>query len=152
MIGGALALSVALLACASEQPPPNVGMSPQARHMQDRLGGTFQDCGEFDEPLHDQSCRLRPVEECMISALDACRAAHGVHVFRTEEGDPVRVDYFAYVDQGACRLMLVEDRSADPIGKTGVTEKVCRSHSWQPQPDRQSCQLLSFSECSPPKH
>jgi len=149
---GAIAMCLVFVACASEGPPPKVGMSPQARQMQDRLGGTFQDCGQFDEPRHDQSCRLRRVEECVISALQACRPAHGTHQFWTEEGDPVRVDYFTYTDQGACQLMLVEDRSADPIGKTGVTRKVCRSHTWQAQPGKPSCELLSFSDCSAPKH
>jgi hypothetical protein len=147
----ALGACLALMACAAEQPPPRVAMGNAARHMQDRIGATFQDCGEFDEPRRDQSCRLRRVEECMISALDACRPAHGAHVFWTEEGDPVRVDYFSYTDRGACRLMLVEDRSADPIGKTGVSEKVCAAHSWQPQPGRDSCELLSVSNCSPPE-
>ncbi len=148
----AVGLGLVLMACASQQPPPKVGMSDQARHMQDRIGSAFQDCGEFDEPRDDQSCRLRRIEECVISALDACRAAHGAHTFWTAEGDPVRVDYFVYTDQGACRLMLVEDRSADPIGKTGVSEKVCAKHSWQPQTDKESCELLSLSECSPPRH
>lgn len=148
----ALALGLALLACASEQPPPKVAMSDQARHMQDRIGSTFEDCGEFDEPRDDQSCRLHPIQVCLISALDACRSAHGAHTFWTAEGDPVRVDYFVYVDQGACRLMTVEDRSADPIGKTGVTEQVCTKHTWQPQPDQASCELLSLTDCAPPKH
>ncbi len=142
----------ALVACGGSQPPAELPISSTAQRVQDSAGTTVEDCGEFDEPRGDSTCRLKRIEECVMNALEACRPAHGTHVSFTGEGDPVRVDYFALTENGACKLVTVTDRSRDPIGHKPVVEEECRRHEWKPDGMREGCELLSLSECAPHKH
>lgn len=147
-----LVAALALSGCGGNQPLPQLPINATAQHVKDSAGTTVEDCGEFDEPRDDNSCRLKRIEECVITALDACRPAHGTHTYFTGEGDPVRVDYFSVTENGACKLVTVTDRSKDPVGHKGVTEEECKHHEWQPDAMREGCELLSLSECAPRKH
>lgn len=144
--------ALVLVACGGSQPPAKLPMNSTAERVNDSAGTTVEDCGEFDEPRDDNTCRLKRIEECVVNALDACRPAHGTHVYYTAEGDPVRVDFFSLPENGACKLVTVTDRSHDPVGKFGVNEEVCEHHEWKSEGGRDSCELLSLSGCAPHKH
>ena len=136
-----------LLGCGGPPPrTPSKAASSAVERWQKRLG-TVTECGEAVRPRGDESCSLQPVHECLHDALQACRPAHGTHLYSTAEGDPVRVDYFVAPENGACVFVVVEDKSADPVGNKGVIEQACRTTSWRPQPDAPGCQALAPVDC-----
>lgn len=145
MVGG-LAV-VGFVACGGPPPKtPEKAASSAVARWQKRLG-TVTECGQAVRPRGDESCSLQPIHECLHDALEACRPAHGTHLYSTSEGDPVRVDYFVAPEKGACLFVVVEDKSADPVGNKGVVEQECRTTSWRPQPDAPGCQALAPVDC-----
>lgn len=144
-----LSVSSLLAACAgSGAPIPARNQSQVAREIELRLGDGTRDCGESVRSLDDRSCSLQRVHECLHSALESCAPARGVHLFSSPEGDPIRQDLFVVKERGSCSLVVVEDRGADPVAKTGVTARACRTATWRPQADAPGCQTLEPLDCA----
>jgi hypothetical protein len=132
------------------RPPPDnprLPENPTAERARKSLGHGPENCGEAVLPLGDTSCRMQPVFECLLRAYQTCRPAYGTHMFVTSEGDPIRIDYFVKPSAGPCALVVVEDRSADPVGNKGIEERSCSRSEWQPDPANSACQSLAPLEC-----
>jgi hypothetical protein len=137
--------------CGSSVPPPIVGASPRAQELGKTAGPTVQDCGEATESREEMSCKVQPVGECVLRALKNCRAAHGVHVYSTGEGDAVRLDWFVVERAGgSCDFVTIEDRTRDLLGAKAVQEKVCKSATWTRHPRIDGCEVLLPAGCQSP--
>jgi hypothetical protein len=161
MTRSGLALLAALAAgCGGSSPntdPPRDPMRPSARDPRlppsattqrviANLGAAPQSCGEAVQGLGDRSCRMQPVFECLLRAYEVCRPAYGTHMYATAEGDPIRVDY-AVKPGGACAFIVIDDRTADPVGRKEVQELECKKIEWKPDPANTACQTLLPLEC-----
>ena len=143
---GFLAVAVLFsLGCASAPPPPEAPPSEVVRDLERTAGATLQSCGEGVESRDDTKCKIGPVMECVKSALDACRPAHGTHVYVAGATETVRVDYFVVQQAGGgCEFVVVEDRASKPLQAV-----VCGDVSWKAHPAIDSCDVLSVSACQP---
>jgi hypothetical protein len=126
---------------------PRLPPSATAERVKKSLGRAPQSCGEAVQGIDDRSCRMLSVFECLLSAYEVCRPAYGTHMYATAEGDPIRIDYYVRPANGPCAFMVVEDRSADPVGSKGVQELSCTKIEWKSDPANPSCQALSPLDC-----
>jgi hypothetical protein len=125
---------------------PRLPPSRTAQRVLASLGHAPQSCGEHVQPLGDRSCRMQPVLECLLQAYEVCRPAYGTHMYATAEGDPIRVD-FAVKSGGGCAFIVVEDKTADPVGRKEVQEFECKKVEWKPDPANTACQTLLPLQC-----
>lgn len=126
---------------------PRLPPSATAQRVLKSLGPAPQSCGEAVQGLDDRSCRMQPVFECLLSAFEVCRPAYGTHMYSTAEGDPIRVDYYVKPGDGRCAFVVVDDKTADPVGRKEVQELECRKIEWKPDPAIDDCQTLQPLEC-----
>ncbi len=158
----ALTLCSALLsACgggSSNIDPPRDPMRPSARaprlppsatadRVKKSLGPAPQHCGEAVQGLGDRTCRMQPVFECLLRAYEVCRPSYGTHMYSTAEGDPVRVDYYVRPTAGPCMFVIVDDKTADPVGRKAVQELECQKVEWKPDAANPDCQTLQPLGC-----
>jgi hypothetical protein len=120
---------------------PRLPPSATTQRMLASLGHAPQNCGESVQGLGDRSCRMQPVFECLLQAFEVCRPAYGTHMYATAEGDPIRVDY-AVKAGGPCAFVVVDDKTADPVGRKEVQELECKKVEWKPDPANTACQTL----------
>ena len=132
---------------------PNVPESPEAQALQGKIGAQAQNCGEVVEPKTDATCGVHPIGECLMTALRNCRAAYGNRTYFTAESDAMRIDWFVVPEAqgGACRLAVVEDRSADPLAPRTPTTKTCKSIVWKPHETIPACQAPVADGCAAEK-
>jgi len=117
--------------------------------MKRSAGPGVQDCGEAPESREEDQCRIKPVGECLAAALKACRPAVGVRSYFASEGDPIRVDMLVLSDgRGGCDLMVVEDRSADPLAGKKPEVSRCDSIGWKPHPYIEDCEDVVPEGCN----
>ena len=144
------ALGVLAIACGSSRRPPQAPPSPLVDRLRREAGRGIQDCGEAVEKWEEQKCHTRPVGECVLSAYKACRPAHGSYVFFASEGDDMRVDWLVMVKPGgACDFVIVDDRTADPLGPRTPSDKVCSTVDWKAHPQIEGCEILDPKSCTP---
>ena len=149
-------LLVGLWACGGGPPPktgptaadPRMPPSDTVARVRQRLGDSAQSCGEAIQGIDHDGCRAQPVLDCVHAAFQAHRPAQGTFMYATAEGDPVRVDYFVVLSGGHARLVVVSDRSADPVGDKGVDEHECSEVRWGEHAERPGCQTLLPERCS----
>jgi hypothetical protein len=136
-------------ACASRPPPPNVPPSSAVTELHRTAGPTVQDCGEAVETRDEDKCRVQPIFDCVKRAHDACRAAQGTHLFSTDEGDAVRVDYFVRERPGgACDFIVIEDRSRDPLAPKTPQLQICAQVGWKPHATIPACDVFAPTACA----
>jgi len=142
-------------ACASGRSPPNVPPSSAVTELRRSAGPTVQDCGEAVETREEGKCRVQPIFECVKRAHDTCRAAQGTHLFSTDEGDDVRIDYFVRERPGgACDFIVIEDRSQDPLApktpqtQTAVYVQLCARVGWKPHATIPACDVFAPTACA----
>ncbi len=126
---------------------PRMPPSAVAARVQKSLGDAPQNCGEAVQGRDDRSCRVQPVFECLLQAYEVCRPAYGTHMYSTAEGDPIRVDYYVRPSGGPCSFLVVDDKTADPVGRKEVQEIECKKIEWKPDPALDNCQVLQPLEC-----
>lgn len=119
-------------ACAGEPRRPQVPPSGLVADMKRSAGPGIQDCGEALESREEDQCRVKSVGECLEAALKACRPAFGLRTYFASEGDAIRVDMLVLSDgQGGCDLVVIEDRSADPLAAKKPEVTRCESIAWK---------------------
>jgi hypothetical protein len=126
---------------------PRLPPSQTAQRVLKSLGAAPQNCGEAVQGLDDRSCRMQPVFECLLQAFEVCRPAYGTHMYSTAEGDPIRVDYYVKPSAGPCRFVVVDDKTADPVGRKEVQELECSKIEWKPDVVNTACQTLQPLGC-----
>jgi len=85
----------------------------------------------------------------VLAAYKACRPAHASYLYFASEGDEMRVDWIVMVRPGgACDFVVVEDRSADPLGPRKPIDRVCAAVDWKSHPQIEGCELLEPKNCS----
>jgi hypothetical protein len=156
-------LSAAAVACGGTSSPnldpprdpmrpssrePRMPPSAVAQRVLKSLGDAPQNCGEAVQGLDDRSCRMQPVHECLLRAFEVCRPAYGTHMYATAEGDPIRVDYYVRPSSGPCAFLVVDDKTADPVGRKEVQELECKKIEWKPDVANPDCQTLQPLECT----
>jgi len=113
-----------------------------------RASPGVRDCGEALEAREETQCRVKPVGECIESALKDCRPGHGVWGYFTMEGDPVRIDWLVLSDgNGGCVLVEVEDRSSDPLAKKTPAVRRCDGIAWKPHVSVRDCEAPVPANC-----
>ncbi|MBK7584011.1 MAG: hypothetical protein IPI67_27920 [Myxococcales bacterium] len=127
---------------------PRMPPSGTVVRVRERLGDSPQACGEAVEGIDSEGCRAQPVLECIHAAFEANRPAQGTHMYATAEGDPVRVDYFVIVSSGHPTLVVVTDRTADPVGDKAVEEQECLDARWSEHSTPPACQALVPGRCT----
>jgi hypothetical protein len=138
----------AAVSCGGAERVPAVPPSSTVNELRESAGDAVQDCGQAIETKSDTTCKVHPVGECIQAALRDCRAAYGLREYFTAEGDPVRDDWFVLSDgQGGCELVLVEDRSADPLAARKPSLQVCDGIEWKPHDAIASCEMPVLHAC-----
>lgn len=134
--------------CGAPERRPTTAESARVAEMLHGAGPGVRDCGEALEASDETRCRVKPVGECVESALRDCRAGHGVRSYFTLEGDTVRVDWVVLSDgNGGCVVVEVEDRSSDPLAKRTPTVRRCESIEWRPHESIRDCEAPVVSNC-----
>ena len=134
--------------CGGAERRPNVPPSSRVKELRRAAGATAQDCGEAVESRTDTACRVHPVGECLAAALKDCRPAYGMRSYFTAEGDGVRVDWLVASDgHGGCQVVLVEDRSADPLAAKRPSVQICSGVVWKQHESISSCELPVADGC-----
>jgi hypothetical protein len=135
--------SIILVSCGGgAERHPNVPPSSKVKELRHAVGESARDCGEALESRKETTCGARPVGECLAAALKACRPAYGTRSFFTAEGDAVRVDWLVASDgHDGCHLVLVEDRSADPLASKRPSVQVCHTVAWKPHESIRGCEV-----------
>ncbi len=143
--------AVAAVSCGSAERRPAVAPGKTVNDLRDSAGPGMTDCGEAPEVREETSCRVKPMGDCLALALGDCRPGHGVRQYFTDEGDAVRVDWFVLSDgQGGCRLVTVEDRSADPLAPKKPKVQYCKSIGWKAHDRIADCELPTAEGCTDP--
>jgi hypothetical protein len=139
---------LALIACGGEERRPNVPVSTTVQDLRRSAGSGVQDCGESSESRKEEQCRIHSVGECLQTALKECRAAYGVRSYFTPEGDPIRVDWLVLSDgHGGCKLLTVEDRSADPLARKAPKVSRCTGIIWKHHESIAECEAPVADGC-----
>jgi hypothetical protein len=134
--------------CGSEPRRPAVAPSPVVEDLRRSAGVGLQDCGEARESREEDQCRVKSVGECVQAALKACRPAHGLRTYFASEGDAIRVDWLVLSDgQGGCDLVVVEDRSADPLAAKKPQVSRCKGFVWKAHEAIEGCEAPSPDAC-----
>jgi hypothetical protein len=135
-------------ACGGEPRRPNVPPSRLVADMKRSAGPGIQDCGEAHESREEEQCRIKPVGDCLDAALKACRPAFGLRTYFASEGDPVRADLLVLSDgHGGCDLVVVEDRSADPLAAKKPQVSRCQVIAWKPHTAIEHCEDPVPDDC-----
>lgn len=139
--------------CGAPERRPTTPETPRVAELLRTAGPGVRDCGEALEAGDETQCRVKPVGECVESALKDCRPGHGVRSYFTPEGDPVRLDWLVLSDgNGGCVLVEVEDRSSDPLAKKTPTVRRCESIAWKPHEAVRDCEAPVPSNCKEEPH
>jgi hypothetical protein len=134
--------------CGGTERRPAAPQSERVTKLLRTAGPGVRDCGEALEARDETQCRVKPVGECIESALKDCRPGHGVRSYFTMEGDSVRLDWLVLSDgNGGCVVVEVEDRSADPLAKKTPTVRRCDSVSWKPHEVVRDCEAPVLANC-----
>jgi hypothetical protein len=143
----ALALVIAP-ACGGTERRPNVPPSGAVQDLRRSAGSGVQDCGESMESRTETACRIHSVGECLAAALKECRPAYGVRSYFTGEGDPIRLDWLVLSDgHGGCKIVTVEDRSADPLARKAPLVRRCTGIVWKHHESIPDCEAPSPDGC-----
>jgi len=143
-----IAFGASAAACGGAERRPAVPPGSTVKELRRSAGPAAQDCGEATESKTDTECRVHPVGECIQAALAQCRPAYGMRSYFTAEGDAVREDWLVLSDgQGGCELVLVQDRSADPLAPKKPSIQVCEGIEWKAHEHIPSCEAPSFAAC-----
>jgi len=147
-LAGPLACVVLASGCGAEARRPAVAPSQVVEELRRSAGVGVQDCGEALESREEEQCRVKSVGECIQSALKACRPAHGLRTYFASEGDAIRVDWLVLSDgKGGCDLVMVEDRSADPLASRKPTVARCEGLVWKAHERIEACEAPTPDAC-----
>jgi hypothetical protein len=147
-LAGLLAAAVLACSCGGPERRPRAAQSERVTELLHSAGPGVRDCGEALEARDETQCRVKPVGECVESALKDCRPGHGVRSYFTPEGDSVRVDWLVLSDgAGGCVLVEVEDRSADPLAKKTPAVRRCESMVWRLHESIRDCESPVLANC-----
>ena|SRR5260221_9881220 len=149
-----LGAALAFVSCggSAERRSPNVPAGTRVQELRRTAGDSAQDCGDAVESKGDTTCRVHPIGECLSAALKGCRPAYGMRSYFTPESDGVRIDWLVLQDRhGGCNLVVVEDRSADPLAPKTPTVKTCTSISWKAHESVPGCEAPIPDGCSAAK-
>lgn len=134
--------------CGGEERRPAVAPGPVVEDLRRSAGPGLQDCGEAQESREESQCRVKSVGECVEAALRACRPAHGLRTYFAAEGDAIRVDWLVLSDgQGGCDLVVVEDRSADPLASKTPSVSRCKKFVWKAHTNIDDCEAPYPDDC-----
>jgi len=148
VVTGAFACAVLASGCGAEARRPVVAPSQVVEELRRSAGPGMQDCGEAQESREEAQCRVKSVGECIQAALSACRRAYGLRTYFAAEGDAIRVDWLVLGDgKGGCDLVVVEDRSADPLASKKPTVTRCKGFVWKAHESIEACEAPTPDAC-----
>jgi hypothetical protein len=145
------AAGTALLAgCGGEARRPAVAPSTTVEELRRSAGVGLLDCGQAMESREEEQCRVKSVGECIQAALKDCRPAQGLRTYFASEGDAIRVDWLVLSDgKGGCDLVVVEDRSADPLASKKPSVSRCKGFVWKAHESIDGCEAPRPDDCHP---